>query len=54
MAPLSESPNRHYTVKDWALWAQDQGKPGADDLVSYLEEDWPEIPAWSDKETPPI
>ena len=44
--PMSESENNHYTVRDWALWAKKQGKPGADDLLAYLE-NWPMIPAAS-------
>ena len=52
MDPLSESPNMRYTVPDWALWAQAHAQPGANDLVSYLEAEWPEIPANIDMNTP--
>ena len=45
MDPLSESPTMRYTVKDWARWAQANSEAGADELVSYLEVEWPDIPA---------
>ena len=42
---MATSPNKRYTVLDWALWAREKGKPGADDLVRYLHAVWPAIPA---------
>ena len=42
---MATSPNKRYTVLDWALWAREKGKPGADDLVRYLHTMWPAIPA---------
>ena len=43
--PLSESGHMHYTVLDWALWAKQEGKPGADDLLDYLNTGWAMIPS---------
>ena len=52
MHPLSESPNMNYTVLDWAFWARDQGEPGAEDVITYLQKPWPAIRANAYKNTP--
>ena len=44
---MSESEHMHYTVLDWALWAQQQGETGVDVLVAYLKTTWPAIKAVS-------
>ena len=30
---------------DWAFWARDQGEPGAEDVIAYLQKRWPAIHA---------
>ena len=41
--PDSRSHSQGYTVLDWAVWAREKGRPGADAVEEYLRARWPQF-----------
>ena len=42
--PQDTSNSSRFSALDWALYGQEQGQDGADEVVAYLNREWPGMP----------